>query len=300
MKKHIWIYISYCLLMVFIFSSCRKNNNYIAYYNKVYEIDSIYRFQKDYRTVIKKYRELFDEYYPKNNDRIEEFETYIRLADQYKEDFGGKKSLHELIPLIAPYWKYKKKDASFIQLYKKYGIDSLEMEEEIAQWNKNLNKKLVDSFTIAFKRDQSSRKDGDTIAMVKNDKKNAEMLKWMFENEGFPSLQKIGLWNGDFLMPSGSLLLHVANYEEYHQYLKTKILEYVQSGDCPPRDYAAMIDRYHLYVLKKDPPYYIYIGQSPVKDSTAINRNRKSIGLPSMKHSMAITRDFFKKIKTKE
>ncbi|AZA79441.1 hypothetical protein EG347_19010 [Chryseobacterium sp. G0186] len=297
MKKHITDCFSFTLIIsFFLFSSCKNRNlNYIAYYNKVNEIDSIYRFQKDNLTVIKQYKKLFRKYPPKNNDRIQEFETYIKLADQYHKNFGKKKSLYKLIPLVAPYWQYKKEDSSFIQLYQKYGIDRQDIEQEIDQWRIRLNQKLVDSFTIAFKRDQNIRKKADSSEVFKVDKKNAELLKWMFENEGFPDLQKIGLWNGSFFMPSGPLLLHMADLDEYHQYFKTKILEYVKSGECPPRDYAAMIDRYYLHILKKDPPYYIYVGQSDVQDSAKVNHNRKSIGLPSLKHGQAITRDFFKK-----
>ena len=261
------------------------------------DIDSIYRFQKDTLTVIRQYKKLFKKYPPKNQDRIQEYETYLRLANQKHKNFGGKKSLYKLIPLVAPNWKYKNKDASFIQLYQNYGIDRQEIEKEISQWEKSLNKKMIDSFTVAFKRDQDSRKDSNYENLFKNDKKNAEMLKWMFENEGFPSLQKIGLWNGDLLMPSGSLLLHMANYEEYHQYFKTKILEYVKSGECPPRDYAAMIDRYYLHVLKKEIPYGVYIGHEEIRDSAKVNRNRKSIGLPTLHHAQLIIKENFSKKK---
>jgi len=151
---------------------------------------------------------------------------------------------------------------------------------------------------LPFKRDQSSRIETNYQDITKNDKKNAELLKWMFDNYGFPSMQKIGLWKGDFFMPSGPLLLHMADYEEYHQYFKTKILEYVKSGDCPPRDYAAMIDRNNLH--NKIPyTYAVYQGYENIKDSANVNRNRKRIGLPSLKHAQLITKDFFKKIKNK-
>lgn len=302
MVKYIKSYSSCILIIIFlILSACKNRNlNYITYYNKVNDIDSIYRFQKDTLTVIRQYKKLFKKYSPKNQDRIQEYETYIRLADQQHKNFGGKKSLYKLIPLVAPNWKYKNKDASFIQLYQNYGIDRREMEKEILQWEKGLNKKMIDSFTVAFKRDQDSRKDPNYKDLFKNDKKNAEMLKWMFENEGFPGLQKIGLWNGDFFMPSGPLLLHMADYDEYHPYFKTKILEYVKYGECPPRDYAVMIDRYYLHILKKDPPYWVYIGNGNLKDSAVINRNRKSIGLPGLRHAQVITKGSFKKNKTEK
>lgn len=290
-------FIAFAIILI-IFSACKNRDlNYITYYNKVNEIDSLYRLRNDTLSAIKQYKKLFRQYPPKNQDRIDEYETYIRLADQYQKDFGGKKSLYKLIPLIAPYWQYKKEDADFIRLYERHGISRPEMEHEVARWKKTLNQKLVDSFTVAFKRDQNSRTNGDGSEIFKNDRKNAELLQWMFENHGFPSIQKIGLWNGDFFMPSGPILLHMADYEEYHQYFKTKILEYVQSGECPPRDYAAMMDRYYLHVLKKEIPYGVYVGYNGIKDSIVTNRNRRSIGLPSLQHAQVITKDFFKKNK---
>jgi len=300
MKKDIWNYTSFALIaIIFTLTACKSRNlNYITYYNKINEIDSIFRFQKDTIFTIKQYKKIFRQYPPKNQERREEYENYIKLADQHHKNFGGKKSLYKLIPLVAPNWKYKKKDTSFIQLYQKYGIDRQEMELKVEEWKKRLNQKLVDSFTVAFKRDQDSRIDSNYADINKNDKKNAELLKWMFENYGFPDLQKIGLWNGDFFMPSGPMLLHMADYEEYYPYLKIKVLEYVKSGECPPRDYAAMIDRNNLH-HKVPYTYGVYQGYENIKDSTTVNRNRKSIGLPSLKHAQLITKDFFKKIKKK-
>lgn len=285
-----FMYFSYIIITLFLLSSCKNRNlNYITYYNEVNNIDSIYRLKKDTQATVKQYKKLFRRYPPLNQDRIEEFETYIRLSDQQNKNFGGKKSLHTLILLVAPYWQYKKKDSMFMYLFQKNDITRQEMEQEILEWKKRHNKKLIDSFSIAFKRDQDSRK--NNLDIIKNDKKNAEMLKWMFESEGFPSIQKIGLWNNDLFIPVGPLLLHMADYGEYHQYFKTKILEYVKSGECPPRDYAAMMDRYSLYVLKKEAPYGVYIRHEKIKDSIMVNRNRKSIGLPSLNHAQFIIKE---------
>ncbi|MGG1923944.1 hypothetical protein [Chryseobacterium cucumeris] len=300
MKKDIWNYASYGLIaIIFTLIACKSRNlNYITYYNRINEIDSIFRLQKDTIFTIKQYKKIFSQYPPKNQERREEYENYIKLADQHHKNFGGKKSLYKLIPLVAHNWKYKKQDSSFIQLYQKYGIGRQEMELKVEEWKRGLNQKLVDSFTVAFKRDQDSRIDSNYADINKNDKKNAELLRWMFENYGFPSLQKIGLSNGDFFMPSGPILLHMADYEEYYPYLKIKLLEYVKSGECPPRDYAAMVDRNNLH-HKVPYTYGVYQGYENIKDSATVNRNRKNIGLPSLKHAQLITKDFFKKIKKK-
>ena len=119
-------------------------------YNKVNDIDSAFRFQKDTLTTIKKYRKLFKKYPPKNQERIYEFETFIKIADKKSKKFGGQKNLNKLIPLVAPNWKFKKQEKDFFKLYQKYGIDSLEIEQKISTWKKGLNKQLVDSFSIAF------------------------------------------------------------------------------------------------------------------------------------------------------
>lgn len=282
----------YLLLAGILILSCKsKNHNYIVYYNRVNEIDSIYRMANQPEEAIKQYRKLFKRYSPKNQERIKEYETYITLAEKYHQSFGGKKSLYKLIPLLAPYeGSYKK----YFGLYQKYGIDSSEVKQKITDWKKGLNKRLVDSFTIAFIRDQAEGRKNPQI-MIKNDKINAQLIKWTFDNYGYPSLQKIGLiGNNGVFMPMHPLFSHMVDTEEY-SYLKTKMLEYIKSGDCVPRDYANMVDRYSLQISKKGMVYGIYPNYDAVIDSVKVNRNRKSIGLPSFKHASKITKDYLKK-----
>ncbi len=285
--------ISIIFIFLFIlFSSCKsKELNYITYYNKVNEIDSIYRFQKDTLAVIKQYKKLFRKYPPKNQERIQEFDTYIKLSDKYHKNFGGKKSLYKLLSLVAPYDNEYKE---LLWLYKKHGIDSLEVKNEIARWKRGLNKRLVDSFTVAFIRDQEEGR-SNILIMQKNDQKNAELMKWTFENYGYPSLQRIGIvGNNDVFMPMLTFFSHMSG-SKYYPYFKSKLLEYVKSGDCLPRDYATMVDRYNLQFGKEDILYGYYTGNKTIFDTVKINHNRKTIGLPSMKHSAKIAKDFFKK-----
>ncbi|MDQ0065900.1 hypothetical protein [Chryseobacterium lathyri] len=290
-------YLSLTSIIICFFFYCCKSRDYITYYNKVNEIDSIYRMAKQPEKAIKKYRKLFRKYKPLNQERIEEYETYIRISDRYNKSFGGKKSLYQLIPLIAPYWRYKKEDKEFIKLYKKYGIDSLNIEQKIAQWESKHDKMLIDSFVVAIGRDQYNRR-SNISDIFENDLKNIELLKWAFKNYGYPSMQKIGLYYKDTFMPMDVILLHMADYEEYYPYFKTKILEYVKSGECPPRDYAAMVDRNNMH-HKIPRTYGVYMGYQNITDSAKVNRNRKSIGLPSLKYRNKIAKDFSDSLKTK-
>ncbi|WP_336703929.1 hypothetical protein [Chryseobacterium indologenes] len=280
----------YLLITVFIVLSC-KSNDYIAYYNRVNEIDSIYRIANQPEKAIKQYRKLFKKYIPKNQDRIKEYETYIKLADQHQKNFGGKKSLYKLIPLIAP---YEGSERSYFGLFQKYGIESTEVKQRIASWKKSLNKRLVDSFSVAFVRDQAEGRRNPQL-MEKNDRINAQLLKWTFENYGYPSVQKIGLiGNGGVFMPMHPLFSHMIGEKEY-PYFKTKMLEYIQSGDCIPKDYANMVDRHNLQISKEGIIYGVYLSYDAIVDTIKANQERKKIGIPSIQHSSKITKDYLKK-----
>ncbi|WP_228428234.1 hypothetical protein [Chryseobacterium oncorhynchi] len=282
MKNSALIRYSFSLIILLFLTSCKKN--YITYYNKVNEIDSTYRLANNPKLAVKEYREIFKEYVPKNQDRIEEYATYITLADQYHEDFGGKESLYQLISLVAPDGdEYKK----YLPLFNKYGIDNASVEQKITEWKQGLDKKLVDSFRVALIRDQAGRP-LDTALTRKNVEKNAELLIWTFKNYGFPTPEKIG-W---FPMPT--FITHMVESKKHYPFIKEKLLEYVKSGDCSPRDYARMDDTY-LGSHKKITLYGF--NMISVKDSAQTDRNRKSLGIPSMKHSAKIRKDFFKKIK---
>lgn len=276
--------LSILLAYIFLFSCKSKNHNYIFYYNRVNEIDSVYRMANQPEQAIKQYRKLFKRYSPRNQERIKEFETYIKLADQYQQNFGGKKSLYKLIPLIAPYeGSYKE----YFGLYQKYGIDSIEVKQKISDWKQGLNKRLVDSFSIVFIRDQAEGRKNPQL-MVKNDKINAQLLKWTFDNYGYPSMQKIGLiGNNGVFMPMHPLFSHMVDAEEY-SYLKTKMLEYIKSGDCVPRDYANMVDRHDLQISKQEMPYGSYPSYTAIIDTIKVNHNRKNIGLPALRPSSKI------------
>lgn len=282
--------ITFCAITIIVISSCKsKKIDYITYYNEVYAADSIMRFENDTIKALKKYRKIFRQFEPiKHDNRINEFETFIVVSDQFNRKFGGKKNLFKLIKLNAPEWELKKDDKDFINLNRKYGIDSLTIVKEVNKWKTGTNKNLVDTFQIALERDQRGRPI-DTVLVKKNVDINARLLIWTFENYGFPTIQKIG-W---FPMPT--FLTHMIESDKY-PYFKNKIIEYVKSGECNPRDYARMVDYNISLIEKKDSTYYGFNG-STIKDSATINKNRKKIGLPSLKHGTKITRDWRKKTK---
>jgi hypothetical protein len=272
---------SFLLTVVIIASICFgtvscKGKNYITYYNKANASDSIYKINNDTLVFIKKYKKLYRKYRPGSSiEELQKMEQYIILADKYNKKFGSQKRLNTMLQLTTPLIKTNK---ALHPIYKKYGMDSLSIQMKIANTKDKMNKRLIDSFSVAFVRDQEAERQDYSI-MAKNDLKNAKLLQWTFENYGYPSIQKIGLFgNNGVFMPMVTLLSHMAGMEEYYPYFKEKLLEYVKSGDCPPINYATMIDRYE-YIHKRNILYGVYVGD--FSDTIKVNQNRRSIGLKS-------------------
>lgn len=290
MIKNIFFFLT--LITLFSFDLRKFNSSdHIVYLQKVNEIDSIYRLKNDTLGAIKLYQELFKKYPPHNSYLVNEYQTYIMLSEKYHRNFGGKESLYKLIPLVAPNWKYNRMDKDFFKLYNKYGIDSIEVEMEIKTWKKSLNKRLIDSFAIAIKRDQEKQR-SDRNLLIKNDKKNEKLLTWTFSNYGYPSLNKIGVMaDNDLVLSIGTILIHMASSEKY-PYFKDEIMKYVKNGECPPQEYAEMIDKHGL--VHNEEFYGTFINV-PIKDSAFVNKNRKRIGMPSLKHSKKIHDEYFKR-----
>ena len=266
-------------LVSFLASSC---NGYIIYYNKANTIDRKLKANHDTIAFIKRYNKLFKKYNPpKSNFAFSKYETYIVYADKYNKNFGEKKSLNKLLDLVAPYKEHYK---TLFPICAKYGIDSLSVEQKIESSKNTMNKQLIDSFSVAFVRDQQQGR-SDSLTMVKNDRINARLLKWTIENYGYPSPQKIGLTGNDgVFMPMLTFLSHMGgNVPEYYPYFKKALLKYVKSGECSPREYATMIDR-HEHVNKREIIYGEYLFN--FSNLKKVNRKRRSIGLKSLTHNV--------------
>lgn len=289
-KNYLQIFIPLFAMLFLLICCNRKPDNYILYYQKANEIDSIYRIAKNPKLAVEEYKELFEEYEPKNQERLREYETYIILADRFNIDFGGKKSLKKLILLKAEHGDNCKE---YYPILRKYGIDSLEVKEQIADWKEGLNQTLIDSFTVAMRRDSEGRP-LDTALAQRNVMKNARLLLWTFQKYGYPTPRKMGtIGHNDTFFAMTTFLTHMNETKEYYPKIREKLYEYVKSGDCPPRDYILMIDNM-AFLLNKERIYSFNPNVS--KDSAKINRNRKSIGLPSIKHTNLIIADSSKPI----
>lgn len=289
MNKIRFIILLFSALIVW---SCKAREvNYIPYYQQVVEIDSIYRMADKPKVAIRKYRRLFRKYEPKNGEFYREYSKYIMLADRYGKNFGGEKSLKKLIRMESfdVYWRHR-----FKPLLDKYKIDSIEMEKEYWFWRKGLNQELIDSFSLAMKRREIAN-DLEGIVSMENIKKvdslNSELLNWTFKKYGYPSRKLIGNFKNDSVFIDLSLLIGYSTYTaDYDLSFLKELFQYVRTGDYPVKDYAELIDilRFNENQPTKYGMFFPHSLFEEPLDSNQIDRNRKKIGLPSLKHEVDI------------
>ena len=102
MLKVLFVFVSISLI------SCKsyqkigdKNSNYIPYYLKVYEADSLFLVKK-YSLAYEKYDSLFKYYEPINMPLYFEFENYIKSGLLAKKDKSFKKEFKKIVTVSSP------------------------------------------------------------------------------------------------------------------------------------------------------------------------------------------------------
>lgn len=274
MKKITYLF----LILSFISCTSVKNYNYFNYYPKVYEADSLMLFAKNNNQAFKKYKQIFKTYPPKNTELYDEYENYIKLGYKLNKNFGGRKSVENLIKINAGWWKYKKDDSILNKIYKKYSFVENQINSVISTWNSSLNHNLIDSISIIKKRDQLYRGKKE---QEKQDKINENSLITIFETFGYPNYSKIGAISSEGKsLNIISVINHMSASTNYN-YFEKKLLDFVKTGECEPNIYAMLVDRKNS-LTNSETKYGVWAKK--ITDTVLVNKNRKSIGLPSLQY----------------
>ena len=282
------------LFVVFIFSiSCKsrkvvvQNNlvkkevNYIPYYLKVYEADSLY-ITKNYEKSYEILDSLFRIYKPIQMGIYYEINNYYKLKiilnkKIYLKDFSELISKYRLTDMAL-------KNDSIINIYyikhKKYLDKNYELlrKKYIASVNLELRNEIK-KMQIA---DQMYRKKDYQLNMAKQDSidfKNSKRIKEILESNSYPNEMIIGEFNLDnAYVDIGTMLLHTKDKERM-EYFMPKILKLIKTGQAPPRAYATMKDQLNLY-NDQDQFFGSYNNPTNIPISE-LNKRRLTIGLPS-------------------
>ncbi len=296
--------IYYLILLVFFgFISCKstytrigdKNANYIPYFLKVYEADSLYlagNYERSYQIL----DSLFKNYEPINLSLYFEYEKYIKRSAQFN------KVKNEDVKKIVKFYDYRiediKKDSLLNLAFNKTKFSEKKINRLHASFTKKVDtvyRNLINQMNF---RDQKIRLYGeiDWSEVRKVDLENDSLLKVQLEEKGFPNIKKVGSWKRIKSEMDGKnvdlevIINHLSSYDSF-DYYKVKIDSFVKMGLCAPKVFGRFVDKKSLKDNKES--YYYLIpfdlnikkikGEGLIKE---INTRRKKVGLPSIEYDL--------------
>lgn len=295
MLKVLFVFVSISLI------SCKsyqkigdKNSNYIPYYLKVYEADSLFLVKK-YSLAYEKYDSLFKYYEPINMPLYFEFENYIKSGLLAKKDKSFKKEFKKIVANYGYTYGNIEKDTLLQVLASRFK----KSKKDIEKWQKQYSSK-IDTFyryqlTTMNLNDQKVRNqkplNWDEVAKI--DKQNDSILRQMINVIGYPNFKNVGsfrkLNEDEKKVDLGVevLLNHFTSSEESFEFYNQTLPNHIKKGECLPKDYAHLIDRYYTK-NSKDSFFYFITFNYDFKNNPSlvrvINERRKKNGLPSIEY----------------
>lgn len=293
--------IAFLLLMLIPFS-CKVSEvekskkirevNYIPYYLKVYEADSLHIVGK-YKQSQQILDSLFKEFEPLRQSSYSEYFTYyknkILLNDFDKIDIVLKKLVSDYGFNMGLYMKDSLNNIAI----KKAKFTEQDLNGFYDTYVKSLNLEYRYAIEKMIENDQRVR-----LAVPRNkeewekvDKENAETIKLLIAKYGYPSVKKIGLYSFNEKSCNVSTLFLHATKEARESYILDLMLESVKKGECEPYDFAVVYDKY-LYSagIYGDKVLYGELRSSKksldthLVNSKKIDSIRKSIGLEHLEY----------------
>jgi len=224
--------------------------NYIPYYLKVYEADSLYwaaNYSRSYNIL----DSLFNKYQPVN--LFEEINQFLVSALKLNKIKGKEK----YIELIFKEWGFIREDfenyPEIELLCKKLNVS----DKTLSEWEQyylanNVNFNLRNKVDSLIGFDQLYRgKEADHSKLDSIDKLTEPQVVNILQKYGFPN-RKIGLGilrlkGEEYKFLDISTILNHTSDSLRENYLFDKLLKEVKKGNMDPAMYGANVDQYHVY-----------------------------------------------------
>lgn len=270
-----------------------KEVNYIPYYLKVYEADSLY-LTGNYGRTFEILDSLFKIYEPLNQLAIYEMQTYIKtafLTDNYEV-------MKPTFKTLIDTWGYKVSSLEYDSILMNAWEKTVIEDEEVALWIENYDKKinwtLRDTLIAMDKADQLYRgkdrgkvlKREDSIDLV-----NIDLLKYIFKKYGYPNFKIVGNPKYREMVDLSAIFNHISDNlnEQDYQFFQKELIKFLKQGESTQSQIAMMVDKREFDNNQKTVfgtfGTHKSFGAKMIKfDTLEVNRNRKSIGLPSIQY----------------
>ena len=269
--------------------------NYIPYYLKVYEADSLFVL-KDYEGSYRILDSLFKKYEPINMPVFFEYNTFIASSIMTGNSFDIESKIKKSLTKFGSYSvnssDYKKLSDTIFKLSK---LEKDEVQKLKDKYYNSLSFELIAEIDTLVREDQSVRGSfysKEKIRFYLN--KHIIDINKIFEQNGYPSDKLIGndLYFDENNIKTYSnfyiLLIHQAEVNDVILDLLAKILIYVKNGSCSPTIYADIYDKY-IWNTQNMQYFGTITGENieqnvPLLNHKKIDSIRKSIGLTSYKY----------------
>jgi hypothetical protein len=260
-----------------------KNANYIPYYLKVNEADSLYVIG-NYKRSHDILDSLFTKFQPSNNESEcgHEYGRYLMSCVAINDTINIKKKIA---------YSYKNYGAmhipidpieNHIHLLNIYKQDSIYFLKQRNKYLKKIDYDLIKKLSEMVKLDQTYKRQ-NSIEDEKIDSINSIKLKDVIKNNVYPSYYVVGYFEpglNDYAQIN-VLLLHQDKATVF-KYLPI-IEDAVKKGKCSPGEYAFIYDKcMWVYGNENEKQKFNATGPDNREENDSIVKiNRKNIGLPS-------------------
>ena len=224
-----------------------------------------------------------------------EFENYIKSGLLAKKDKSFKKEFKKIVTNYGYTYGKIEKDT----LMQMLALRFKKSKKDIEKWQKQYSSK-IDTFyryqlTTMNLNDQKVRnqKPINWEEVAKIDKQNDSILRQMINVIGYPNFKNVGsfrkLNEDEKKVDLGVevLLNHFTSSEESFEFYNQILPNHIKKGECLPKDYAHLIDRYYTNNSKDSFFYFITFNYDFKNNPTMvklINERRKKNGLPSIEY----------------
>lgn len=275
------------LVGVFALVSCKssytrigeEDANYIPYYLKMYEADSLF-IVGDYERSYEILDNLFKRYEPIEMQGYYEYSSYVfsavlsgknvnykKLAKKGYINNGGLNTQHVAVLL--------KLDS----INDVIGLGNKKIEKYKEIYHKNINWELRNKIDEMSKEDQAIRQEGniDTNKLSELARVHEKMIVDIFDKYGYPSTKKIGFGKEDLR----AIFLHTDPVEYRPDYLLPKLKEYVTRGCEVPDVYGEVYDKWYY----SDNAEYCFLPNKENYNEKKLDSVRRAMGLPHLGYS---------------
>lgn len=262
-----------------------ENANYIPYYLKVYEADSLF-IVGDYERSYEILDSLFKKYEPINIDGYEEYLIYIassielnnikknRLRKRLKYLYAN----HGNHDVFIEYFTTDKVKG-FIETTDTLGIN---IGKQLMKYNKSVDSELRHLVENMVKEDLEAREGEIKVENLERvNLRNTQLLDSLIQIDKFPNYKLIGNMKYSGNDANIKALMTHTDQKYKEDVLLEKLFDYMLKGEVDSSTYARVYDRYYFINNGE-----VYFGdQGKVTDTAMTNIRRQEIGLHSLSYN---------------